>query len=86
MTISLALLLIPYSIVVLLFLLLSVLNVYHLICYGATTRTSFLFTFLFIAGTATIAYFSWQALGAIDWTSTVGISLFSGDASELPQF
>jgi len=86
MTLSLALLLIPYSIIVLLFLLLAVLNVYHLICYGATTRISFLFTFLFVAGTLAIAFFSWQALGDVVWSSTVSFSPFSGSATELPQF
>ncbi len=85
MSFPIGLLLIPYAIIILLFLILAVLNVYHLVRYGATTRTSFIFTFVFIAGAALIAFLSWQSLGGVDWSAGVSINPFSGSPSELPQ-
>jgi hypothetical protein len=86
MSFPLGLLLIPYLLVVLLSLLLAVLNVYHLVHYGATTKTSFLFTFVFVAGLVVIAVASWLALGGINWGDSVGFSLFGGGPDSLPQF
>ncbi|MFH1047939.1 MAG: hypothetical protein V1738_06580 [Patescibacteria group bacterium] len=85
MSFALGLLLIPYAIVVLLFSVLAVLNVYHLVHYGATTQTSLLFTLIFVAGTALIALASWQALVGIDWTAGINLNPFAGAATELPQ-
>lgn len=85
MSFTVGLLLIPYAIVVLLFFLLAILNMYHLVRYGATTRTSFLFTFVFVAGTAIIAFVSWQVLGGIDWSASFGFNPFAGSPSDLPQ-
>ncbi|MBU0625711.1 hypothetical protein KKF05_05220 [Patescibacteria group bacterium] len=85
MSFSLGLLLIPYLLAILLFLVLAVLNVYHLIRYGATTGTSFVFTFIFMAGAVIIAFVSWQMLAQIDWTTSVGFSLYSSSAADLPQ-
>jgi hypothetical protein len=84
MSFTLAILLIPYILIVLLFLTLAVLNIYHLIIYGATTGVSFLFTFIFLAGAAVIAFISWQLLSPIDWTTGVGFSLYSGGPVDLP--
>jgi len=85
MSFPIGLLLIPYGIVVLLFLVLAVLNVYHLVHYGATSRTSFIFTFVFVAGAALIAFVSWQSLAGVDWSAGVSINPFAGSPSELPQ-
>lgn len=82
MTFSLGLLLIPYFIAVGGFLLFAVLNVYHLITYGATTRTSFLFTFMFLAGSALIAYASWYFLSDIDWGKQITLQLMQTGAIE----
>lgn len=77
MTFPLGLLLIPYLIAVAGFLIFAILNVFHLITYGATTRTSFIFTFVFLAGTVLIAYASWWALNDINWSSSITINLMS---------
>jgi len=85
MSFSLGLLLIPYFIAVGGFLLFAVLNVYHLITYGATTRTSFLFTFIFLAGAVLIAFGSWYFLSGIDWSAPITFSLMQG-GNEFSQF
>ncbi len=82
MSFSLGLLLIPYFIAVGAFLIFAVLNVYHLITYGATTRTSFLFTFVFLAGTALIAFASWYVLRNVDWSTQIGFNLVQTGAIE----
>ncbi|MEA3249148.1 MAG: hypothetical protein U9Q03_02205 [Patescibacteria group bacterium] len=82
MSFSLGLLLIPYFIAVGGFLLFAALNVYHLITYGATTRTSFLFTFGFLAGSVLIAYASWWFLHDIDWAREITFQLMQTGAIE----
>jgi len=84
MSFPIGLLLIPYAIVVLMSLVLAVLNVYHLIHYGATTRTSFLFTFIFVAGIAVMSFVSWQVLGGVNWSDGISFSVFGGGPNNLP--
>jgi protein-S-isoprenylcysteine O-methyltransferase Ste14 len=85
MSFPIGLLLIPYAIMVLLFLLLAIMNVYHLVRYSATSRTSFLFTLIFMAGTIIIAFISWQALGNVDWSAGISLNPFGGSPSDLPR-
>lgn len=79
MSFSLGLLLIPYFVAVGAFLLFAVLNVYHLVTYGATTRTSFFLTFVFLAGAAFIAYGSWYFLNGIDWSAQITFNLMQAE-------
>jgi len=82
MSFSVGLLLIPYGIAVILFLIFALLNVYHLIAYGATTKVSFLFTFVFLAGSSFIAYASWLYLKDIDWSAQIMFQLMQAGAFE----
>lgn len=86
MSFPLGLLLIPYFLVVLVSLVLAVMNVYHLVHYGATTKTSFLFTFIFVAGLLVIAAISWMALAGLGWSDSISFSIFGGSATDLPSF
>ena len=76
-TIPLSLFLIPYGFVVLFFLLLAFINIFHIIHYGATTQVSFIVTFLFLAGAAYILFFTWQTLGGVDWNHEIIIGISS---------
>jgi len=82
MSFSVGLLLIPYFIAVAAFLIFALLNVYHLIAYGATTKVSFLFTFVFLAGSTFIAYVSWMYLKDVDWTAQIMFQLTQAVAFE----
>lgn len=77
-TFALSLLLVPYAIVVVIFLVFALLNVYHLVHYGATTRVSFVFTFVFLAGSVIILAASWWYLRDAEWSSQIVLSLFNG--------
>jgi hypothetical protein len=70
-----AFVLIPYGLVVLFFALFAVINVYHLVHYGATTGVSFVVTFLFLAGAVFIMFFTWQALAGVDWGREVNLAI-----------
>ena len=69
----LSLILIPYGIVVLLFILLAAYSVHNLVRYGATTNSSFVATFAFLAGAVFVMFFTWSALRGTDWTQEVSI-------------
>lgn len=66
--------LVPYGLVVLFFAIMAIVNVYHLVHYGATTGVSFVVTFLFLAGAAFILFFTWQAAGTADWSQQITFS------------
>ena len=84
MSLPLAIILIPYGVIVLVFAIVALLNVYHLIHYSATSKTSLAFTFIFLAGTAVIAFLTWQAVGGVDWQTPISISLSSSSPELLP--
>ncbi|HTK05025.1 MAG TPA: hypothetical protein VL500_05545 [Candidatus Eisenbacteria bacterium] len=69
----LSLVLIPYGIVVLIFILLAAYSVHNLVRYGATTNSSFFATFAFLAGAVFVMFFTWSALRGTDWTQEVTI-------------
>lgn len=82
-TFTLSVILIPYAIIVLLALILSIITAYHLVHYGATTRISFVVTFAFFAGTTLLLFFTWTALRNVNWSEpvTVGPSVPPADSS-----
>ncbi len=69
----LILILIPYGVVVALFLFIAAYSVHNLVRYGATTGTSFLATFAFLAGAVFVFFFTWQALAKTDWNEPINI-------------
>ena len=71
----LAFALIPYGIVLLFFIIFSLINITHLIRYGATTGVSLFMTFIFLAGAVIILFVSWQILGTINWGQPIVFSL-----------
>lgn len=79
-----AFVLIPYGLVILFFALFAVINVYHLVHYGATTGVSFVVTFLFLAGAVFIMFFTWQALVGVDWGREVHLAIPFLTASSTP--
>ncbi|MFC1639081.1 hypothetical protein ACFL26_02315 [Patescibacteria group bacterium] len=84
MTFPLALLLIPYGLAVIVFLVFASLHVYHLIHYGAATKIGFTATFIFFAGTVLIAGLSLWMLGGYDWSAPISFTPIEFSNSELP--
>ncbi len=68
--ISLSAILIPYGILVALFLLFALINFYHMFKYGFLNFESFFMTFLFIAGIILILFITYKLAMEIDWTQT----------------
>lgn len=63
--------LIPYGIVIVIFALLAMYSVHNLVKYGATTHSSFVATFAFLAGAVFVMFFTWFALRGTDWTQDI---------------
>lgn len=78
----LSLLLIPFGLTLIGVAMMIFLNVWHLLHYGATTLTSFVVTFLFLAGLATIGFFTVQELQYVDWSTPVEIGLPTANLPE----
>ncbi|MEK9152758.1 MAG: hypothetical protein AAB692_05320 [Patescibacteria group bacterium] len=75
-SIALTALLVPYILIAATFMILALVNIYHLVNFGATTRVSFAITFIFYAGSVLILFFTWQALQGTDWQQAFNLSLF----------
>lgn len=75
LTFPFALVLIPYGLLIIFFVLMATINVFHLVHYGATTGVSFMVTFLFLAGAVFILFFTWQSLVGVDWGRTINIPI-----------
>lgn len=67
----LALLLIPYGIFLLCFFLFSLFALMHLFIFGEKNFTTFLATFMYIAGSTLILWTSWTLLTFIDWKESI---------------
>lgn len=76
-TLSLASILIPYAVVVAFFLIFALVNIYHMIHFGETTKVSFLVTFAFYAVSVLILFFTWQALQGTDWQQAISLDIFN---------
>jgi hypothetical protein len=77
----LSLALIPYGLIIVVFLVFAFFNVHHLIRYSATTGNSFLFTALFFIGSVGIFAATWFALQDVDWARAVTIDFANAAAS-----
>ncbi len=67
MTIPLVFFLIPYALIIGLIILLSFLNLYHLLHYGFFYFSAALFTYLFYGIVAIILFWTYQELNLVDW-------------------
>ncbi len=67
----LALLLIPYGLFLLCFFIFSFFALAHLFIFGEKNFTTFLATFLFIAGSVLVLNTSWNFLVTIDWKEPI---------------
>ena len=67
----LSLALIPFGLIAVAVGLYALLNIEHLVRYGETTGVSFGVTFAWLAGTALILFFTWQALQGTNWSQPV---------------
>jgi len=78
MTIPLTAFLILYLILVFVWLVFSLIALFHMIRYGQINFTTFLTTFIYLAGSALLLFFSYQYLSRIDWSA--GLSIFQTGA------
>lgn len=65
--------LIPYAVVVLLFIGIAFFNIFNLVRYDATNHTSFMATFFFFAGATLVFFLTWQELKGVDWKHPVDL-------------
>jgi hypothetical protein len=72
---------IPYLVVAALCAIFALFTISHFVKYAETTMVSFAATFLYLAGTAFILFFTWQALQGTDWQHPIVIqTIFSSGA------
>lgn len=77
--------LIPYGLALLLFLIFAIVDGYHLIHYGETTKVSYWVTFVFFAVSATILFVTLYLLRGTDWSQSFTIALpFVGSTPQAP--
>lgn len=79
MTIPLIGFLFLYLLFVFIWLIFSIIALYHIIRYGQINFTTFLTTFIYPAVSVIILYLSYQYLSQIDWS--VSFNLFSGGSN-----
>ncbi|MFA6306724.1 MAG: hypothetical protein WCV70_04210 [Patescibacteria group bacterium] len=78
MTIPLIAFLFLYLLFVFVWLIFSLIALFHMIKYGQINFTTFFITFTYIAGSIIILYLSYQYLSQIDWS--VGLTILQGGA------
>lgn len=66
-------LLIPFALVALVSLFFSLVDVSHLLRYGARNGIGFLATFFYVSGVAVIAFLTWRYLPDIAWTEPTNL-------------
>ena len=71
MTIPLVLFLIPYAIIIGLIILLSLMNLYHLLHYGFFYFGAALFSYIFYGLVAIVLFWAYQELNIVAWTQAV---------------
>jgi hypothetical protein len=82
LVIPFSVILLPYAAAVAFIGLMSIINIWHLVRYGATTGVSYVVTLLFLVGGASILFTTWFALRGTDWTQTITLSLPNMSLSE----
>jgi hypothetical protein len=76
MTIPLIGFLFLYCLFVFIWLIFSLIALYHMMKYGQINFTTFITTFAYIAGSIIILFLSYNFLSQIDWS--VGLTIFQG--------
>lgn len=68
-------LLIPYALFLLAFVILGIISLVNLVSYAANDGVAFLVTFIFLAATTLIAFQSYQMLIQFDWAKMMPFNL-----------
>jgi hypothetical protein len=68
---SLYLLLGTYAVLVVIFLIFAIINLYHLLAFGFISFESFFMTFIFIAGIVLILFITYKLGLEIDWSQSI---------------
>lgn len=66
--------LIPYTLFVLMYMIYSLFNLYHILRFGVSSFGTYLITTIFLGGTVFLAGASWYFLMPYDWTALWNIS------------
>ena len=82
MVFKLSILLIPYLLFLLLWLIFSLVAVYHMIKFGFKNFTTFFTTFIFVAVSLALLVVSYNFLIQIDWDASVSIFQGAFDSSQ----
>ena len=83
MVFKLSILLIPYLLFLLLWLIFSLVAVYHMMKFGFKNFTTFFTTFVFVAVSLALLIISYNFLIQIDWDISVSILEGAFDSSQL---
>lgn len=78
MTIPLIAFLFLYLLFVFVWLIFSLIALYHIIIYGQINFTTFITTFIYIVGSGLILFLSYGYLSRLDWSA--GLTIFQGGA------
>jgi len=76
MTIPLIAFLFLYLLFVVIWLIFSLIALFHIMRYGQVNFGTFLAAFIYLAGSAMILFLSYQYLIQIDWS--IGLTIFQG--------
>lgn len=69
---------IPYLLVAAFVAIMAFFTIFHFVKYSETTFVSFVAVLLYLAGTAYILFFTWQAVQGTDWRYPVEVrTIFS---------
>jgi succinate dehydrogenase hydrophobic anchor subunit len=71
------LLLIPYAIFLIIFVIFSLVNLYHAWRFRTGFISSIFLIAFYLAGTGALAYASYVLLLPIDWSQTIGLGSFN---------
>jgi len=82
-TVTLSLALVPYAVLLVIGLFVATVSAYHLVHYGATTRISFIVTFIFYAGTVLLLFTTWVLLKDVAWEEPLTIGPAAGAAQDV---
>ncbi len=81
---TLALLLIPYALVVLLFLLASVVFIYHLLRFGVANFSLAVIVLIYVIVSTTLLTTSFQSLSGVDWQQPLTLKTSQATESFFP--
>lgn len=74
-SVPLSIFLIPYALVLFVFALFSLINLFHLVKFGEGIFADFIATAVYLGFSVLILYMSWQYLSGFNWKETIDIGL-----------